>query len=199
MTFNEEAKQIHAEVAALKPGRDRKYTKQLRERVLDWMQQARDEGLFEIEASRRIGVPLTRIEGWRAADRERANTIVPVLSAPRATSETALVPVCICDESPFGPSLCFWTPSGYRIEGLSFDQALGLLRAFAGFSLRAAPSACSRFPRRRIVTQRVGEQLRFTTEELRAGPGARPPLRNEVWTEAFDDPRFTLSDIAADH
>ncbi|CAN5810839.1 hypothetical protein BH11MYX2_BH11MYX2_12240 [soil metagenome] len=35
MTFNEEAKQIHAEVAALKPGCGRKCTKQLRERVLD--------------------------------------------------------------------------------------------------------------------------------------------------------------------
>ena len=131
MTFNEEAKQIHAEVAALKPGRGRKYTKQLRERVLDWMRRAREEGLFEIEASKQIGVPLTRIEGWRAADREKANSIVPLPIVPRATSETALVPVCIRDESPFGPMISFSTPSGYRVEGLSLDQALGLLRAFA--------------------------------------------------------------------
>ncbi|CAN5903427.1 hypothetical protein BH11MYX2_BH11MYX2_28300 [soil metagenome] len=59
MTFNEEAKQINAEVAALRPGRGRKYTKQLRGRVLDWMRRAREEGLFELEASKRIGVPLT--------------------------------------------------------------------------------------------------------------------------------------------
>ena len=86
---------------------------------------------FEIEASKRIGVPLPRIEGWRAADREKANTLVPVPLVPRATSETALVPVCIRDELPFGPMISFSTPSGYRVEGLSLDQALGLLRAFA--------------------------------------------------------------------
>jgi hypothetical protein len=131
MTFNEEAKQIYAEVAALRPGRGRKYTKQLRERVLDWMRRAREEGLFEIEASKRIGVPLTRIEDWRAADREKANTLVPMPIVPRATDETALVPVYVRDESPFGPSIAFSTPSGYRVDGLSLDQALGLLRAFA--------------------------------------------------------------------
>jgi hypothetical protein len=41
MTINEEAKQIHAEVAALKPGRGRKYTTFLRDRVLVWMERAR--------------------------------------------------------------------------------------------------------------------------------------------------------------
>lgn len=132
MTVNEEAKQIHAEVAALKPGRGRKYTKALRGRVLAWMKRAREDGMFEIEASTAIGVPLTRIEGWRRAERERAATYVPEELAPKGTDETALVPVCMRDELlPFGPMISFSTPSGYRVEGLSLDQALGLLRAFA--------------------------------------------------------------------
>ncbi|HEX4352665.1 MAG TPA: hypothetical protein VHZ95_07125 [Polyangiales bacterium] len=132
MTIHEEAKQIRAEVAALKPGRGRKYTKALRGRVLAWMARAREDGMFEIEASHSIGVPLTRIEGWRKAERELAATVVPCTAAPRATETTALVPVCMRDELlPFGPGISFATPSGYRVDGLTLDQALGLLRAFA--------------------------------------------------------------------
>ncbi len=132
MTLNEEAKQIRAEVTALNPGRGRKYSKALRERVLAWSERAREEGIFEIEASQMIGVPLTRIETWRVAERHLAETYVPPPRAPRATENTALVPVMIRDELPFGPPpIGFSTPSGYRVDGLTLDQALGLLRAFA--------------------------------------------------------------------
>ena len=131
MTLNEEAKQIHAEVVALSPGRGRKYTKELRDRVLTYMERAVEKGLFETEASKLCGVPLTRIDAWRKAERHLAETYVPPPVAPRATSETALVPVMVRDDFPFGPMISFATPSGYRVEGLTLDQALGLLRAFA--------------------------------------------------------------------
>jgi hypothetical protein len=131
MTINEEAKQIRAEVSALNPGRGRKYTKALRDRVLTWMERAGEEGMYETEASKAIGVPLARIDAWRAAERELAENYVPPPVAPRATSETALVPVCVREEFPFGPMISFSTPSGHRVEGLTLDQALGLLRAFA--------------------------------------------------------------------
>jgi hypothetical protein len=131
MTLNEEAKQIRAEVAALNPGRGRKYTKALRERVLTYMERAREDGMFETEASKAVGVPLARIDAWRSAEREHAANYVPAPVAPRATNETALMPVAVRDEWPFGPTIAFSTPSGYRVEGLSLDQALGLLRAFA--------------------------------------------------------------------
>jgi hypothetical protein len=131
MTLNEEAKQIRAEVAALNPGRGRKYTKALRERVLTYMERAREDGMFETEASKALGVPLARIDAWRSAERELAANYVPPPVAPRATNETALVPVAVRDEWPFGTTISFSTPSGYRVEGLSLDQALGLLRAFA--------------------------------------------------------------------
>jgi hypothetical protein len=39
--------------------------------------------------------------------------------------------VPVRDDFPFGPMISFATPSGYRVEGLTLDQALGLLRAFA--------------------------------------------------------------------
>lgn len=131
MTLNEEAKQIRAEVSALNPGRGRKYTKALRERVLTYMERAREDGMFETEASKLCGVTLARIDAWREAERELAENYVLPPVAPRATSETALVPVYVRDELPFGPMISFATPSGYRVEGLNLDQALGLLRAFA--------------------------------------------------------------------
>ena len=31
---------------------------------------------------------------------------------------------------PFGPMIAFSAPGGYRIEGLTLDQAIGLLRLF---------------------------------------------------------------------
>jgi hypothetical protein len=132
MTINEQAKQIRTEVSALKSGRGRKYTKALRERVLSWMECAIEAGMFESEASKTIGVPLTRIDSWRKAERELMENYVPPPFVPRATETTALVPVSVRDDFPFGsPAIAFSTPSGYRVEGLSLDQALGLLRAFA--------------------------------------------------------------------
>jgi hypothetical protein len=40
------------------------------------------------------------------------------------------MPVAIRDELPFGPTIAFCAPGGYRIEGLTLDQAIGLLRLF---------------------------------------------------------------------
>ena len=131
MTINEEATQIRAEVAALNPGRGRKYTKALRERVLGYMERAQEQGWYETEASKACGVSLGRIDAWRNAERELAANYVPPPVAPKATESTALVPVSIGDELPFGSMISFTTPSGYRVAGLSLDQALGLLRAFA--------------------------------------------------------------------
>lgn len=131
MTINDQAKQIRAEVSALKSGRGRKYTNALRDRVLAWMECAIEAGMFESEASKMIGVPLTRIDKWRKAERELMENYVPPPFTPRAMETTALVPVSVRDDSPFGPMIAFSTPSGYRVEGLNLDQALGLLRAFA--------------------------------------------------------------------
>jgi hypothetical protein len=131
MELNEEAKQLRAEVSALNPGRGRKYPKAFRERVLRWMERSQEEDLLQSEAVTAIGVSPVRIEAWRVAERHLMETYVPPPIAPRATANTALVPVTIRDEFPFGPMISFSTPSGYRVEGLTLDQALGLLRAFA--------------------------------------------------------------------
>ena len=59
-------------------------------------------------------------------------TVVPEPVIPRPTESTALVRVAVRqdDFDVFGPGISFSAPGGYRIEGLTLDQAIGLLRLF---------------------------------------------------------------------
>jgi hypothetical protein len=131
MTLSKEANEIRSEVQSLRKGRGRKYTKQLRERVLSWIERAIDEGMREVEWMQELGIPLQRLLKWREEEQRIAATIVPEPVIPRGTESTALVPVAIRnDDFPFGPTISFSAPGGYRIEGLTLDQAIGLLRLF---------------------------------------------------------------------
>ncbi len=142
MTVSDEAKQIRDEVAKIRPGRGRKYTRAFQQRVLMWFERAR-KTMFESECSKAIGISLVRIEKWREAEQRRLSTVVPKPEVPRPSPTTAMIPVSIRDDFPFGHSLSFVTPIGYRIDGLTLDQAIGLCgRATTGSmaSLRAGSS-----------------------------------------------------------
>jgi hypothetical protein len=131
MTLSKEANKIRSEVQGLRKGPGRKYTKALRERVLSWLKRADAEGLFERDWLQ-LGIPLQRLVVWREEERRIAATVVPEPVVPRPSASTALVPVAVYDDdvSPFGPGIAFSAPGGYRIEGLTLDQAIGLLRLF---------------------------------------------------------------------
>jgi hypothetical protein len=78
-----------------------------------------------------LGIPAHRLIAWRDEERRIAATVVPEPVIPRPSDTTAIVPVAVRDDStPFGPMIAFSAPSGYRIEGLTLDQAIGLLRLF---------------------------------------------------------------------
>jgi len=131
MTLSKEANEIRSEVQSLRKGPGRKYSKALRERVLSWMKRALDDGMREVECMEALGIPLQRLLKWREEEQLIAATVVPEPVIPRPTESTALVPVRLRDdEFPFGPGLAFSAPGGYRIEGLTLDQAIGLLRLF---------------------------------------------------------------------
>jgi hypothetical protein len=131
MTLSKEANEIRGEVQSLRKGPGRKYSKVLRQRVLSWMKRALDEGTREVECMEALGIPLQRLLAWREEEQRTAATVVPEPVIPRPTASTALVPVAIRDdEFPFGPMISFSAPGGYRIEGLTLDQAIGLLRLF---------------------------------------------------------------------
>jgi hypothetical protein len=126
-----EANEIRSEVQALRKGPGRKYSKALRERVLTWLKRAEVDGMREVEWMQALGIPLQRLLAWREEERRIAATVVPEPVIPRPTESTALVRVSMRDEdSPFGPMIAFSAPGGYRIEGLTLDQAIGLLRLF---------------------------------------------------------------------
>ena len=131
MTLSEEAKEVRNEVARLRPKRGRKYTRTFRQRVVDWYRRATESGMLASECMHALGLSLVLVEKWRDEERRIAATIVPEPVIPRPTATTALVPVAIRgDELPFGPMISFSAPGGYRIEGLTLDQAIGLLRLF---------------------------------------------------------------------
>jgi len=130
MTLSKEASEIRSEVQSLRRGPGRKYSKALRERVLSWLERALDDGKLETECAELVGIPLGRLVAWREDERRIAATIVPRPEIPRPTENTALVPVALREELPFGPMLSFYAPSGYRIDGVTLDQAIGLLRLF---------------------------------------------------------------------
>jgi len=131
MTLSKEANEIRSEVQALRKGPGRKYSKALRARVVDWMKRALDDGMREVECTEALGIPLQRLCAWREEERRIAATVVPDPVVPRATESTALVPVMVRDSDlPFGSMISFCAPSGHRIDGLTLDQAIGLLRLF---------------------------------------------------------------------
>jgi hypothetical protein len=131
MTLSKEASEIRSEVQGLRKGPGRKYTKALRERVLSWIKRAVEDGMrMECDWQEALGIPLTRLSAWRDDERRIAATVVPRPVVPRATELTALVPIAIDNDMPFGPMIAFSVPGGYRIEGLTLDQAIGLLRLF---------------------------------------------------------------------
>lgn len=87
--------------------------------------------MFAAECMEALGLSLVLVEKWRDEERMVAATIVPDPVIPRPTETTALVPVTVRDDDfPFGPRISFSAPGGYRIEGLTLDQAIGLLRLF---------------------------------------------------------------------
>jgi len=132
MTLSKEANEIRSEVESLRKGPGRKYSKVLRERVLDWTKRALADGKSEVECALALGIPFQRLDAWHQEERRIAATVVPAPVIPRPTESTALIPVAVRDDGfPWGPSISFSVPGGYRIEGLTLEQAIGLLRLFA--------------------------------------------------------------------
>jgi hypothetical protein len=116
MTLAEEAKQLRTEVGKLRPDKRRRYSADLRRRLLDWVARAEVSGMPIYECSRMLGIKTWRFQMWRESDRRAAER----------EKVLALVPV----EMPLVPSssVVLMTPSGYRVEGLTVEQVVALLR-----------------------------------------------------------------------
>jgi transposase-like protein len=138
MTLNNEAKLIQRWVKQLRPGPGRKYTPALRQRILAFVEQAKGAGVSVRECSEAIGVPLDTITGWQASRSQPSaqepiapfETPLELAVVPEVVAK-ALVPVEVTPSTlQIGGGLVLVTPRGFRVEGLSLEQAFALVREF---------------------------------------------------------------------
>ncbi len=120
MTITEEARELRARLVKLRPGRGKRYPPLLRQRVLDWVERAKESGLLEYDCQKLLGIPQHRFELWRQSFRRQE------------PEPKALVQIEVKDETPVvaPTSVAFVSPLGYRIEGLTVAQAVTLFRSF---------------------------------------------------------------------
>jgi hypothetical protein len=136
MILAKEAKLIRRWVGQLRPGRGRKYTPALRQRILAYVEEAKALGMREIDCSAALGVPQDRFAAWRQAEPTQARQEaevpfdVPLEHIVEPVSK-ALVPIEVTPSTiQLGGGLTIVTPRGFRVEGLSIEQAYALLREF---------------------------------------------------------------------
>ena len=137
MTLSNEAKLIRRWIEQERPGRGRKYTPALRQRILAFVEESKRTGMSVREISETIGVSRDTIVGWRGsepaspAEAAAVPFEVPVDLAVEPVSR-ALVPVEVTPSTvQLGGGLALVTPSGFRVEGLSLEQAFALVRELA--------------------------------------------------------------------
>ena len=138
-TLSDEAKQLRLEVIRMRPGRGRKYSPPLRRRILAWVERAKRTGMLDADCSHALGVPQHRFEMWREYERRDARAALSAVPAETPQEQTvSLVPIDLtAPERPSEPAsirlglgLTFISPHGFRIEGLTYEQAFALLKEF---------------------------------------------------------------------
>jgi hypothetical protein len=116
MSVSDEANKLRVELVRLGTRHGRRYPDGMKESVLKFIEHAREAGMTLSECCRRLGLSPKLLSSWRAA--------------LRAAEPKALVPVKIVDGTPW-PTLSVVAPNGYRVEGLTAEQAIELMRALA--------------------------------------------------------------------
>lgn len=130
MTISEEARKLRADVMRLGKGTGRKYSVELRSRILSWVDRANASGWQDFRCGEAIDVPQHRFEIWREYARRPADWTPKARESKKPKEVVALMPV-IAPTSisiAIGPTVI--TQTGVRIEGLSIEQIVVLLREF---------------------------------------------------------------------
>ena len=141
MNVASEEKLIRRWIDQLRPpmGRGGAYTPRLRARILEYVELAKAAGISEASCCKSIGVSPTSISTWRraaqkAATHEELEPSMPFETPLELSVEPVskdLVPIEVTP-SPIqlGGGLSLVTPRGFRVEGLSLEQAFALVREF---------------------------------------------------------------------
>jgi hypothetical protein len=102
-------------IAAFRKRDDARYPVKLRARITAWVAARRERGEWWTDISAALGVPAQTLVRWAEA------------SAAIATDMKA---VDVIDAPPIG-TVTLVTPTGLRIEGVSVDAAIAILRGIA--------------------------------------------------------------------
>jgi len=92
----------------------RGYSLHLKQQVANYVQARRDEGLTWEQIGRDLPVSVNAAQRWRSEQRARID-------------KPGFVPVQIEVSTPEPTPLCLTSPSGFRLTGLSLDEAAQLL------------------------------------------------------------------------
>lgn len=118
MTIIDEGQRLRMEIVRLgSDHRARRYPRELRRRILGWVERAIQTGLRERQCADQLGLSTRRLAVWR--------------KQIEAGDTKALVRVAVRDESTADVTVAFVTPTGHRIEGLTLEQAKALLLEFS--------------------------------------------------------------------
>ena len=102
-------------VAALPSGRSRRYSSALKARILDVLQARRAQGASWAQLAEQVGVSLETLRRW---------------SATTSTKGAARMRrVRVVAERPASSGVSLVSASGHRVDGLTLEQIVTLLRA----------------------------------------------------------------------
>lgn len=114
--MDRDARELRRRIARLK--RDRRgfrFSAPLRREITAWIEVQRERGAWWCDLSRELGVSAETLKRW---------------AEPVPKAAAALLPVDIVDAPPPG-TVTLIAPSGLRIDGVSIDAAIAILRGIA--------------------------------------------------------------------
>lgn len=116
MNVSDEANKLRVDLVRLGRAQGRRYPPGMKESILKFVDAAREAGVTVTDCCRRLGLSPKQLSNWRAEQ--------------RASEPKALVPVNVVGDAPWA-TLSIVAPNGYRIDGVTTEQAIELMRALA--------------------------------------------------------------------
>jgi hypothetical protein len=115
MQQDRELRDLTRAIAAFRKSRDARYPAKLRSRITAWVAAQRERGEWWTEIVSAIGIPAQTLIRW---------------CDTRGATTTAMKAVDVIDAPPVG-TVTLVSPTGLRIEGISVDTAIAILRGIA--------------------------------------------------------------------
>lgn len=120
-TFHEEAERLRA---AARPGPP-KYSQEMKDFAVGY---ARRVGKSSVHAAKDLGVSPSTLYGWMHARKRSANRLRPVTVVEAPAEAAPAEPFDAASNASRAAALTLTTVQGHRVEGLSTEQAVALLK-----------------------------------------------------------------------